>query len=144
MGSKMKLFIDTWGWVSIHNKREPQHEEVKSFYDNFRLQVGIAYTTDYILDETFTMFFRRLPFFQARESMKRIDEATHKGYLQLERITHERFEEAKRLRLRFQDKPQISFTDLTSMVVMDELGISDILTGDAHFTQVGMDINIVP
>jgi len=77
MGSKMKLFIDTWGWVSIHNKREPQHEEVKSFYDNFRLQVGIAYTTDYILDETFTMFFRRLPFSQARESMKRIDEATH-------------------------------------------------------------------
>lgn len=62
----------------------------------------------------------------------------------MERITHERFEEAKRLRLRFQDKPQISFTDLTSMVVMDELGISDILTGDAHFTQVGMDINIVP
>ena len=140
----MRLFIDTWGWVTIHNKREPRHKEVKHFYDDFRNQRGIAYSTDYVLDETFTLLFKRLPLLHVRESMERLDEAIQKGYLQLEWITAERFEQAKRLRLKFQDKPQISFTDLTSMVVMKDLHITDILTGDTHFVQVGMGFVTVP
>ena len=47
------------------------------------------------------------------------------------------FEQTVSLRRRYQDKPG-SFTDLSSMAVMDELGISDVLTGDAHFEYVGM------
>ena len=144
MENDTRLFIGTWGWVTIHNKREPRHKEVKRFYDDFRNQRGIAYTTDYVLDETFTLLFKRLSLLHARESMEKLDEAIQKGYLQLEWITPERFEQAKRLRLKFQDKPRISFTDLTSMVVMKELGIVDILTGDSHFVQVGMGFLTVP
>ena len=73
-----------------------------------------------------------------------LDEAIKEGYLWLEWITPERFEQAKRLRIKFQDKPRISFTDLTSIVVMNELGITDILTEDAHFTQVGIGVRIIP
>ena len=29
---KRGLFIDTWGWVTIHNKREPRHGEINAFY----------------------------------------------------------------------------------------------------------------
>jgi predicted nucleic acid-binding protein len=53
----MKLFIDTWGWISLYNKREKKHEEVRKWYRNFRSQKGTVYTTDYILDETFTLLF---------------------------------------------------------------------------------------
>ncbi len=116
----------------------------ESFYDHFRSQRGIAYTTDSVLDKTFTLLFKRLPLPQARESMDRLDEAIQKGYLHLEWITPERFEEAESLRLKLQDKPRISFTDLTSMVVMNQLGLTDILTEDAHFAQVGMGLLIVP
>lgn len=135
---KKKLFIDTWGWVVIHNRQEPRHAEVKAFYRKFRLQMGMIYTTDYILDETLTLLFRRLPSRLAKEIVTYLDEATQKGYLSLEWITPERFETAKDLRLRFLDKPTISFTDLTSMAVMAELKIESILTADAHFEQVGM------
>jgi predicted nucleic acid-binding protein len=38
----------------------------------------------------------------------------------------------------------ISFTDLTSMVVMKELGIMSILTDDDHFVHVGMGFQKVP
>ncbi len=141
---KRGLFIDTWGWVTIHNKREPRHGEINAFYRNFRKQQGTVYTTDYVLDETLTLLFRRLSFYLAKKSVAFLDEAIRKGYLYTEWITPERFEQAKELRLRLQDKPKISFTDLTSMVVMKEIGVEEILTGDEHFVQVGRGIKKVP
>jgi predicted nucleic acid-binding protein len=134
----LKLFIDTWGWIVLRNKREPRHIELNEFYSSWKNQKGISYTTDYILDETFTLLFRRLPFKEAKKSLDAIDFAIKEGYLCLERITAERFEKAKGLRIKFQDKPRISFTDLTSMVVMVEIGITNILTQDDHFTHVGL------
>ena len=120
------------------------HTELSKFYFSWKNQRGISYTTDYILDETFTLLFRRLPFKEAKGSLDAIDLAIKEGYLCLERITAERFEKAKGLRIKFQDKPGISFTDLTSMVVMAEMGITSILTQDGHFIQVGMGFQRVP
>jgi len=140
----LKLCIDTWGWIVLGNKREPRHTELTEFYSSWKNQKGISYTTDYVLDETFTLLFRRVPFKEAKRSLDIIDLAIKEGYLRLERITAERFEKAKSLRIKFQDKPRISFTDLTSMVVMAEVGITNILTQDEHFTQVGMAFQKIP
>ena len=140
----MRLFIDTWGWIVLGNKREPRHAEITKFYSSRKKQRGISYTTDYVLDETFTLLFRRLSFKEAKDSLDLIDLAIKEGYLRLERITAERFEKAKGLRIKFRDKPRVSFTDLTSMVVMAERGITDILTEDDHFTQVGMGFQKIP
>jgi len=140
----LKLFIDTWGWIVLGNKREPMHTELTELYSSWRSQKGMSYTTDYVLDETFTLLFRRVPFKEAKRSLDIIDLATKEGYLRLERITAERFEKAKSMRIKFQDKPRISFTDLTSMVVMAEVGITNILTQDDHFTQVGMGFQKIP
>jgi predicted nucleic acid-binding protein len=63
---------------------------------------------------------------------------------QLIQIDETRFAQAQILRLKYLDKPQISFTDLTSMVVMQELGISHVLTEDAHFIQVGLGFERLP
>lgn len=140
----MKLFIDTWGWIVLGNKREPRHTELTGLYSSWRSQKGMSYTTDYVLDETFTLLFRRVPFKEAKRSLDIIDLATKEGYLRLECITAEQFEKAKSMRIKFQDKPRISFTDLTSMVVMAEVGITNILTQDDHFTQVGMGFQKIP
>lgn len=135
---KEKLFIDTWGWIVIHNKREPRHTEINSFYRNFRVHGGEIYTTDYILDETLTLLYRRLPFSLATEAMNVLNNAIDEGYINIEWISPQRFEKAKEFRLKFQDKPEISFTDLTSMVVMSEMKTLSILTDDDHFIHVGM------
>ena len=39
---------------------------------------------------------------------------------------------------------EISFTDLTSMVIMQERGIKRILTEDDHFLHIGMGLQKVP
>jgi predicted nucleic acid-binding protein len=62
----------------------------------------------------------------------------------LERVSPGRFEQAKRLRLKLQDKPLISFTDLTSAVVMQERRLRQILTEDDQLTYLGMGLQKVP
>ena len=140
----MMLFIDTWGWLTLRDRREARHKEVKTFYQEVQKQKGRIYTTDYVLDETYTLLFKRLPYSVARESVERLNEAVLNGYLLIEWITPERFEEAKKLRMKYQDKPRISFTDLTSIVVMNKLKIVNILTEDSHFIQVDMGFKVVP
>jgi len=74
----------------------------------------------------------------------RIFQAQQSGSLLIERVTAERFQKAFQLRLRYRDKPRISFTDLTSLVVMKELGLQRVLTADAHFVEVGMGFERLP
>lgn len=139
-----KLFIDTWGWLTLHDKSERYHQEATKAYQSAISQKGQIYTTDYILDETFTFFFRRLPAPRADQAMKALLSAFLADNFYLIRITEERFAQTKLLRSKFLDKPLISFTDLTSMVVMQECNITTILTEDAHFTHVGMGFELVP
>ncbi len=133
-----KLFIDTWGWIVLFNKREPRHKEADAFYRSFRLQGGEIYTSDYVLDETFTLLFKRVPGKAASEALRLINSACHEGFVELVWVLPQLFEKTKQFRLKLQDKPGISFTDLTSMLIMKEHGISSILTDDEHFLHVGM------
>ena len=140
----MAIFIDTWGWLTLRDRREARHGEVDRFYREVRQRRDRVYTSDYVLDETITLLFRRLPFAMAKESLQYIQQAIANGYLRLEWTTPQRVEKAIELRYRFQDKPRISFTDLTSMVVMSEREIEEILTEDDHFLHVGMGFRKVP
>lgn len=140
----MKLFIDTWGWINIFNRQESHHKQVSRYYQEVRSKQGIILTSDYVLDEVYTLLFKRLPVTLAQNALTTISAAVESGYLNLIWISPERFESAKSLRLKFQDKPSISFTDLTSMAVMKELRIKHILTGDKHFTHVGLELELVP
>jgi predicted nucleic acid-binding protein len=140
----MKLFIDTWGWLNIFNQHENHHQITVQYYQNFIQQGGQIYTTDYILDETLTLLSKRRPFLIVQQTITTLDAAIDTNFLIMAWMTPKRFAEAKQLRLKFHDKLNISFTDLTSMIVMQELGISQILTGDAHFTHVGFGFQIVP
>jgi len=138
------LFIDTWGWINLFNRKEKYHQQVKKLYKEIRNKQGTIITTDYVLDEVYTLLFKRLSVELAIKAFEAISTAIENDYLNLVRITPERFEASQKLRLQFQDKPDISFTDLTSIAVMQELGITDILTGDAHFTHVGMNFVLFP
>jgi predicted nucleic acid-binding protein len=139
-----RLFIDTWGWLKIFGRREARHEEVAQYYRRFRKEGGWAFTTDYVLDETLTQVFLRLPFPVAVEKYERIEAAREAEFLEVKWITPDRFDRAMDLRQRYDDKPDISFTDLSSMAVMQEVGLRDVLTGDAHFEHVGLGFRLRP
>ena len=59
-------------------------------------------------------------------------------------VSPDQFRRAWQLRQKYHDKPRISFVDFTSMVVMQDLAITEVFTGDAHFEQVGLGFRVVP
>lgn len=139
-----KLLIDTWGWLEIYNQRGTYHQQVVQIYKN-QLQANQAiYTTDYVVGETITLLFRRLPSFYANQSMQMLINLFADPRFQLIKITEARFLQTVAMRSKYRDKPKISFIDLTSMVVMQELEINTVLTQDHHFMEVGLGFVRVP
>lgn len=138
------LFVDTWGWLVLANDRDPAFAAVAALRRQYAESGGLWVTSDYVLDETFTRLFTTTPFRHAEAFCKGIFESQKAGVLTIESIHAQRFEQAYRLRLRYRDKPLISFTDLTSFTVMRELGIRTVLTADAHFTQIGLGFHQMP
>ena len=137
------LFLDTWGWLVLADAKDPAHAQAVTERRK-RSAPGTLITTDYVLDETFTRLFSHCAFAVARQFSDALLAAEPAGLLRIERITPERFQTAYQWRARYRDKPGISFTDLTSFAVMRELGIRDVLTGDAHFTQVHLGFRRLP
>jgi predicted nucleic acid-binding protein len=136
MGSE-RLFVDTWGWLVLANRRDPAFERVSQVRAEAAGRPGAWVTTDYVLDETITRLFAASSFAGAQKFTEGIFEASREGLLDIEPITRERFNEAWSLHLQYEDKPRISFTDLTSFVTMREMGLRYVLTKDAHFEQAG-------
>ena len=138
------VFIDTWGWMALGHRVEPRHTEVKRIYQELRSKQILIYTSDYVLDELITLLFRRENFEEAVRFVEGVFAASALGQVRVERVTPDRFVAAWDLRKRFQDKPGISFTDLTSILIMDERNIDQVLTEDEHFAQVGMGFSRLP
>ena len=102
---------------------------------------GSVFTTNFVLDETISLLFRRRPFEEVARFTRGLLTSPSIG---IEEITPARFRKAFDLRLMFRDKPDISFTDLTTMIVAQDLKVMDILTGDRHFIQAGLGFRLLP
>lgn len=132
------IFIDTWGWLALSHRRDQHHLSVKALYLNLRKSNTQIYTSYYVLDELISLLFKRENFEYSFKFIEGILQSHNQGIIKIEPVTENRFLSALALRKKFQDKPQISFTDFTSMVIMQELGIHFVLTEDEHFVQVGL------
>jgi len=138
----VSVFVDTWGWLVLEDRRDSAHAVVRRFYERLQGQRESVVTSDYVLDETITRLFHRRPFLEAKRFTEAMLASDEEGFLRIERVDHRRFKEAWVLRLRYDDQPGISFTDLTSFALMRELRVTNALTQDRHFRQAGF--NLVP
>jgi len=126
----MAVFVDTGAWFAYFVRRDPDHAAATEWMQqNHRLLV----TTDYVLDELLTLL-------KLRES-HRVAAAAGTVLLSdqvasLERISLEDIAAAWDVFREFDDKDW-SFTDCTSKVVMERLGIPEAFSFDHHFDQFG-------
>ncbi len=141
----MVVFFDTWAWIALMYSRDPYHEIATSEFRRVHKSPATYVTTDYVLTETITALFNVMSFAEAQQYMEGVFRSFEiPSKFRLERISPHRFEAAWKLRCRYADKPDISFVDLTTMAVMQELGITHIFTGDSHFRKVNLGFQLIP
>lgn len=135
--------MDTWGWLAFGHRRDAHHPAVKELVATCVSNRMPVHPSDYVLDELITLLFRRETYEESVRFLDGLFGDSARGALQIQRVTAGRFQAALELRKRFRDKPDISFTDLTSMAIMRELQINAVVTEDNHFPQVGMGFEIL-
>ncbi len=127
------LFLDTGGFFSIFATDCPHHDKAIEFMQNAARARRPTVTTDYVIQETATLFVaRRKPrlvpvFFESIEQSFSLD---------IHWMTPEDFSTAQSFMLKHNEQP-FSFTDCVSFVLMRELGLAEALATDTHFLTAG-------
>jgi hypothetical protein len=128
-----EVFVDTWGWYVLIDRRDPDHERAASLVrDLVRRGVRLV-SSDYVLDESSTLAKARAGSDAALRLLALVEGT---AALDLEWVGSERFESAKR-RFRKDRDQAFSFTDCTSFEIMRERGIEEVITGDHNFRIAG-------
>lgn len=129
------IFVDSGAWYALSDPRDKTFEPATKLFARVRRgEFGRTLTTDYVLDETYTLLRMR----HGVEAVRRLrDLLTRSSDIQVVRISEHDFEEATDLMLDHGDK-RWSFTDCTSFVVMRALQISDAFAFDRNFREAGI------
>jgi uncharacterized protein len=138
------ILVDTWTWLALAVKRDQFHAVAKAQRQKFRRANRKYVTTDYILSELISRLYRTGSANSAQAYVQALLAKADAGDYLLAHVSSDQFRRAWQLRQRYEDKPDISFVDFTSMVVMQDLGITDVFTGDAHFQQVNLGFRLHP
>jgi len=138
------IFVDTWAWVALACKRDQHHSSAKAAHKRLQRAKRVYATTNFVLSELIAHLYTTLTAAQARCFINSLLAAVDAGSYQLVHVSPDQFRRSWALRQKYDDKPDISFVDFTSMVVMQDLRLHEIFTGDAHFTNVGLGFRLVP
>jgi len=130
------IFVDTGAWYASLVPTDPDHAKAAQWV---AANNAPLLTTDYVIDETLTLLRvrgerKRALLVGARFFRHELADI-HKITVADLNLAWETFEQ-------FQDK-NWSFTDCTSKIVMDQLGIKVAFAFDHHFRQFGT-IEVVP
>ncbi len=138
------IFVDTWAWVALADQSDQYHQAAKDQNQKLLKTRRRRLTSDWVLGEVINYLYSAAPAVEAQEYITGILNAADAGTVQLVHVSPSQFHRAWGMRQKYHDKPDISFVDFTSMVVMQDLGIAEIFSGDAHFEHVGLGFQLRP
>ena len=127
------IFVDTSAWYAGYSARDANHAAAEAFH---LASTAPFITTDYVVDETLTLFKCRGNYELAVELGRKL----FSGQLaKLIQVTNEVVAAAWQVFSTYRDKAW-SFTDCTSYVVMQRLGLTEAFAFDEHFRQFGFAV----
>ena len=130
------IFVDTGGWVARFYSADQHHAAALKW---FRQNRQPLFTTDYIVDEALTLLKARNEPRLAQE----LGALFFGGYMaQVHYLAEDDIRAAWEVFRRYSDKDW-SFTDCTSKVIVEKLGITHALSFDQHFRQFA-SVTVVP
>jgi predicted nucleic acid-binding protein len=124
----LKVFIDTSAFCALAIPKDQNNSNAKAIHTKLQEQKAIIYTSDYVLDESYTLLKMRG---SHTASVKFMDEIG-KSHINILRIDAHIETAAKAVFRKFEDK-RLSFTDCTSFVLINQFGIEAVFAFDEHF-----------
>ncbi len=124
----MKVFIDTSAFCAFAIPKDQNNSNAKAIHTKLQEQKAIIYTSDYVLDESYTLLKMRG---SHTTSVKFMDEIG-RSHINILRINGDIETTAKAIFRKFEDK-RLSFTDCTSFVLIDRFAIEAVFAFDEHF-----------
>jgi len=130
------ILIDTGIWIGYFNKDDVKASRSNEIVEEIQSgKYGAAWTTSFIVDEVYTFLERSLKNNELAIDVLEIimgQKANLKPFVLVYEIIRADCLSGLKLAKKYSDK-RMSFTDLTSLVVIKKLGLSFIATYDGHF-----------
>lgn len=130
------VFADAFYWIAVLSPRDPFHARVMSWGRN-RGTVRLV-TTDEVLTEVLNWFSGADPYWRSKAATS-VHDLRNDPDVDVLPQTRADFDAALALYEARPDK-EYSLTDCRSMLALRNLGLTEVLTNDHHFTQEGFTI----
>lgn len=135
----MSIFIDTGIFVAFHNTEDQNHSRAVEFLEQVaKGEYGSAYTSGYVFDEAVTLALMRArkPIIATAVGELILGKSKRVSpFVVLLRVTEEVFTKSWKLFKRYMSK-RLSFTDCTTVALMGQVGIKNLLSFDRSFDGV--------
>ncbi len=130
------IFLDTSFFKALLDSKDDFHNKAKIQWGLFRQQDVDLVTTNYIVDESFTLIRIRCGLSVAQKLRGILYEGAE--YIKMIRVTVD--DDAGAWAWFEKDWSKLSFTDCVSFAVMKRLGLTDAATFDKHFKRAGFTV----
>lgn len=130
------IFVDTSAWYAFADPTDRNHKSAVQWGEQHEQSF---LTTDFIVDETLTLLKARG---LTHRAISMGEAFFGRGLTEVHFLTREEIFDAWRVFRDYRDK-EWSFTDATSKVVIERLGLRQAFAFDRHFQQFGA-VEVVP
>ena len=134
-----RIFVDTSAWIEHLLKKEFYHKKVFDYLTQEAHAGSKFFTSDYVLDETYTRLLTNQGIKDARNFRKYIRRAEKQGNLLVFFTEEVLFNKAWQFFEKFKEH-KLSFTNATIYTFVKDLKIDEVLTLDRGFKKVGLTI----
>ncbi|MBW2342319.1 MAG: PIN domain-containing protein [Deltaproteobacteria bacterium] len=130
------IYIDTGAFLARYLGRDQYHQQAKAFWDAIDKKRESCFTSNFVLDETFTLLGRRAGYSFAAARAQNIYASK---LLSILRPTRNDEIKAIEFLQKFAEH-EVSFTDCISFVLMRRERIKRVFSFDTHFQWAGFKI----
>jgi len=124
----LKVFIDTGAFCALTIPHDQHNNAAKSHYKEIHKERALLYTSDYVLDETYTLLKMRSSHETAVKFMTQLEAVA----ITVFSVTADITEAANALFRKFEDR-KLSYTDCTSFALINHFGMNAVFAFDEHF-----------
>ncbi len=130
------IYIDTGAYLARYLSRDQYHQKAKAFWKKIRNSQESCFTSNFVLDETFTLLGRWAGYDFASQKAAIIYASK---LLIILRPTREDEMKAIDFFKKYADQ-NVSFTDCISIVLMRNKKIKRVFSFDSHFDRAGFKL----